>query len=63
MSEQKKAQITKIGTVNEEGYAIGWGFDCLGDIPGINITDDGILYAGYSIEELRAIAAADQVIH
>jgi hypothetical protein len=52
-----KAIILKAGTVTPEGKLEGdWNFDCLGNIPGFSIKENEILYAGYTIEELREIA-------
>ena len=56
--ENGKAKITRIGVITEKpdgGHILlGWEFE--GNVPSINITKDGILYFGYTIEELKAIA-------
>lgn len=53
-----KATITTVGTV-EDGKAIGWGFDCRDEIPGMTFNADCTqLIAGYTIEELKKIADA-----
>ena len=52
-----KGEIKAIGTFDEEGRPVGWTFGkCRA---AIDVTDKGILYAGYSVEELRAKAAGN----
>ena len=60
-----KGKIIKIGTFLEDGSPFGWEFDftalgrefdCMDMIVGILIVPGkGNLYAGYTIEELKAI--------
>jgi len=51
-----KATITTVGIV-ENGKAIGWEFDCRGEVSGMTFNADGTqLIAGYTIEELKKIA-------
>ena len=57
----EKGKILKIGYFDDNGNPLGWHFDCLGkDIPEIAISESGeVLWAGYSIEELREIAMSN----
>ena len=50
-----KAKIVTIGTV-DGNEPRGWTFDGLGRIPALAITPRGLLYGGYTIDELREIA-------
>lgn len=54
-----KAKILSIGTFNEAGKPVGWVFDCGNEAAAFELTtaDDGMLLGGYTIPELRAIAA------
>lgn len=59
MEEGRKAEIVTIGTFNEDGQPVGWTFNHAnaGDTPAFDIQDDGsIIYAGYTVSELREIA-------
>lgn len=68
MTDRERCVITRVGTVeliDNGGYRIeGWGFDCEGkNIPAIDISDDAVsggMIAGYTAEELRAIAEAGE---
>jgi hypothetical protein len=51
-----RGTIIKIGYVDEDNIPQNWKFDCNFFVPAITITDDGLLYAGYSVEELKRIA-------
>src|SRR3990167_1992729 len=52
--EGKKAVITKIGYIGEDGNPTGFEFDCRGGIPGFQIVEgDKILYGGWTVEELK----------
>jgi hypothetical protein len=57
MSEQNKADIVTVGVVDDDGQPQGWVFDCSRcDVPMINVTKSGVLWGGYSLDELREIA-------
>lgn len=58
-----KAEIITVGTVNEEGQPKGWEFDCKGQVAGINITEQGVLWGGYTVEELRQIEKEAHTLH
>lgn len=49
-----KANIIKKGKV-EEGNPIGWSFDSFTSIPALAISGKGILYYGYTVEELEQL--------
>jgi hypothetical protein len=51
-----KAKILEVGYINALGEPVGFTFDCLGFVPGIEISEDEILYGGYTFEELAEIA-------
>lgn len=52
-----KGKILNIGYIDENNKPQRWAFDCLGTIPAQECTADGIiLYAGYTILELKDIA-------
>lgn len=55
-----KAQITKIGTIDEKDVLIDWGFDCHGGTMGKDfIREDGKeSFLGWSLDELKEIAEA-----
>lgn len=55
--EWGKADIISVGIVDELGEPQNWMFDCKGTVPALNIQEDGIRHAGYTIDELRAISA------
>jgi hypothetical protein len=48
--------ITNIGKFNNHGSPAGWDFDRQNDIPAFSVTDNGVLYAGYTVEESKTIA-------
>jgi hypothetical protein len=49
-----KAEITKIGFVAEDGTLQGFCFDCKGEVPGIEVKEDGeVLYGGWTGDELK----------
>ena len=55
-----KAIILRIGTVDEDNVAQGWGFDCR-DCPEVQGTEINIntgeqFFAGYTVDELREIS-------
>jgi len=55
-----KAEITRIGTVDENGIT-NWGFDGHGGTAGDFIREDGEeSYFGWSLSELRDISEAAQ---
>ena len=54
--KRKRAVITRVGFIIN-GEPENWGFDCMMEVPAIEITADGeMLMAGYSIQELKAIS-------
>lgn len=54
-----KAVIVKVGRI-ENGQPVDFEFDCRDNpIPIINITENGILYAGHTLDELREIIARE----
>ena len=53
----QKAEIVKIGFVDDEDIPQEWGFHCLGTVPALCIDEAGrLLYGGYTVDELRTIA-------
>lgn len=50
-----KANILQIGTV-ENSNPVNWSFDSYTNIPALSISGKGILYYGYTIEELEIIS-------
>lgn len=53
-----KAIIIQIGTVDKNNQPQDWIFDCLDIVPAFEIKTDGkILYGGWSVDELRTMAA------
>ncbi len=53
---QPKGKILSIGYVINS-LPENWQFDCMGEVPAIIINASGsILYAGYSIQELKKIS-------
>jgi hypothetical protein len=58
-SEEKlsvmKANIVQIGRVVNRN-PVNWSFDSYTNIPALSISGKGILYYGYTIEELESIA-------
>lgn len=60
MSNAIKAEITQIGTIDENNEPDGWIFDLKTGANGLTMLEDGsILYGGYTVDELRSIAASD----
>lgn len=61
----KKPTIKIVGVVSETGEPTGWCFDCHGSsIPAFSITESGeVLYGGYTVDELRVIAASHRGAH
>ena len=54
-----KARIERVGGFDGYGLPINWVMDCGGEAIGCEITSDGQMFlGGYSISELRGIAAA-----
>ncbi len=49
-----KANIIQVGRV-VEGNLVNWSFDSYTNIPALSISGKGILYYGYTIEELENI--------
>lgn len=49
-----KANIIQIGRI-VEGNPVNWSFDSYTKIPALSISGKGILYYGYTIEELENI--------
>lgn len=41
------------------GDPVDWSFDSYTSIPALNVSGEGILYYGYTVEELAKIANAD----
>ncbi len=52
-----KAKILQIGKIVNRN-PVNWSFDSYSNIPALNITGKGILYYGYTIEELEWISKA-----
>lgn len=53
-----KARIIHIGTVSDDGVVSGWYFDCEGKGVGFCVgPNNEPLIAGYTVDELRFIAA------
>ncbi|MEJ7770070.1 MAG: hypothetical protein WKF89_19790 [Chitinophagaceae bacterium] len=50
-----KAAIIKIGRV-VDGNPVGWSFDSYTSIPALSISGQGILYYGYTVQELGRIS-------
>ena len=51
-SQRLKGRILTYGGFRD-GLPVGWHFDCRGNLPGIELTEDGNLYwAGYSLMDL-----------
>jgi len=53
-----KAKIIRIGKI-VDGDPVDWSFDSYTSIPALNASGEGILYYGYTVEELDKIAKAD----
>ena len=51
-----KGEILKVGYVDTENVPQNWHFDINNGVPILTVTDDGFLYAGYSIDELKFIS-------
>ena len=50
-----KANIVKVGKVVNRN-PVNWSFDSYTNIPALSASGDGILYYGYTVEELESIA-------
>jgi len=50
-----KGKIIVIGSFDSDGRPINWRFDCLCIVPALAMTEDGFLWAGYSVAELKEI--------
>ena len=50
-----KANIIQIGRV-ENRNPVNWSFDSYTKIPALDVSGKGILYYGYTVEELEEIA-------
>jgi hypothetical protein len=50
-----KAKIIKIGKI-EDGNPVEWSFDSFTNIPALSVSGKGILYYGYTSDELEAIS-------
>ena len=50
-----KVKIIKTGKI-EEGSPVEWSFDSFTTIPALSVSGKGILYYGYTIDELEAIS-------
>jgi hypothetical protein len=60
---ETRAEILVVGTVEEDRVVSGWVFDGHGKGVAIHVTDvavSGVLLAGYTVEELAAIAEAER---
>ena len=55
-----KAKILTIGFIDQDGRPKGWNFDGMGVVPFMEVTEEGILYCGYTIEELIEIMEGDK---
>lgn len=51
-----KSTIIDIGIIDQNNQPQFWTFDGHGEVPTIEITEDDVLYGGYSVDELREIA-------
>ncbi len=51
-----KANIVQVGSIVNRN-PVNWSFDSYTDIPALSISGKGILYYGYTIEELEVIAS------
>ena len=51
-----KAKIIRIGKI-VNGDPVDWSFDSYTNIPALNVSGEGILYYGYTVEELDNIAS------
>ena len=51
-----KGEILKVGYVDDNNQPQQWHFDCNNEVAALTYTEDGILWAGYSVEELRRIS-------
>lgn len=64
-ANEVKARIDRVGTFNDQGAPVGWSFNHLDSphVAAIDIQDDlTIVYSGYTVAELREIAADSQEI-
>ncbi len=50
-----KANIVQVGRIVNRN-PVNWSFDSYTSIPALSISGKGILYYGYTVEELEAIA-------
>lgn len=57
LSKNMKAKIVQIGKIVNSN-PVNWSFDSYSDIPALSISGKGILYYGYTVEELELIANA-----
>jgi len=55
-----KAKILTIGFIDQDGRPKGWNFNGMGVVPSVEVTEEGILYCGYTIEELTEIMEGDK---
>lgn len=53
-----KAKIIRIGKI-VNGDPVDWSFDSYTSIPALHASGEGILYYGYTVEELDDIARAE----
>jgi hypothetical protein len=51
-----KAELLKVGYVDENNVPQEWHFDCTHGIPILTIAEDGPLYGGWSVAELKEIS-------
>ncbi len=54
---ENKGDIREIGYIDDNGQPQEWCFDCKGKIPALTILDNEMLYAGYTVDELREISS------
>lgn len=53
-----KANIIQKGRI-EDGNPVGWSFDSYTNIPALAVSPKGILYFGYTVEELEEVREMD----
>ena len=53
---QEKGEILGVGTFDENGYPVGW---VIRGNAALTITENGVLFGGYTAQELREIAEAE----
>lgn len=56
-----KAKIIKIGWIADNGFPMGWEFDCGGESADLDFVDGQLVLAGWSVKELADIVLLSDI--